>query len=195
MLGIILVLEINPLHSVADACKHLVWDGAEDVGEYGDWQMISEDLHGVAFLAVDTCHVHHADIHADIAHILCLHAVYETIAVAVSESSVKPISITDRYCSYERIALKYGSAAITDGFTCWDVAKLENCSVQGRYVVYRFVVARIDSIKPKTETAHLHLPLREMLYAGRVADVTQYLVWKMVLQCRAPLLVEVILVC
>ena len=67
---ILLILEIDTLDTIGDACEHLVGDGAEDVAEDGDGQVLSEDLHLIALLTWDIRHVDHRHIHADVTYIL-----------------------------------------------------------------------------------------------------------------------------
>jgi len=43
----------------------------------------------------------------------------------------------------------------------------------GAYRAYR--AHRIITIQPKTQTAHVQMTFREMLYAGRITDVTKNL--------------------
>ena len=55
------------------------------------------------------------------------------------------------------------------------VVNLKDSCAQGTYIIYKLVVATVDTIKTKAQAHHLHLTLWEMLYAGAVAHVAQNL--------------------
>ena len=69
------------------------------------------------------------------------------------------------------------------------MAQLQNGRFQRSHIVYNLVGSRIDAIQSYAEPAHVHLSFGEMLYAGRVADVSQYVVWESILQSVCSLLV------
>ena len=89
----LLILEINALYSVADACKHLVRDGVEDIRQYGDGKVVTEYLNAVTLVAVYSRDVYHGHVHTDIAYILCLLPVDKAVAVAVAQMTVKSVGI------------------------------------------------------------------------------------------------------
>ena len=89
----LLILEINALYSVADACKYLVRDGVEDIRQYGDGKVVTEYLNAVTLVAVYSRDVYHGHVHTDIAYILCLLPVDKAVAVAVAQMSVESVGI------------------------------------------------------------------------------------------------------
>ena len=83
-----LILEVNSLHAVADSRQNLVWNSAERIAENGDREVVTEDFNTVAFLAINTCYVNHRYVHTDVADVLCLLTIHQTVAVAVAQMAV-----------------------------------------------------------------------------------------------------------
>ena len=71
-IGRALVLEINALDTVADACQHLVWNGSDDVAKHSNRQAIAKDFDAVSLFTIDPGHVDHSHILSDVAHIVSL---------------------------------------------------------------------------------------------------------------------------
>ena len=171
-------MEIHPLHPVADTCQNLIRDSVEGIGEYCYWEIISKYFYAITFLTWDVGHVNHTNIHADVTYIFRLLAVYETIAMAIAEMAVETIGIAYRNSGNHAVLLKNCPTAISNTFSCRNMANLENCGLQCADIRENLVVSWINAIETKTKAAHIHLTLWEMLYACRVADMTQNLMLK-----------------
>ena len=83
-----LILEVNSLHTIADSRQHLVWNGVKCITENGDRKVVAEDFDTVAFLTVDASNVNHRYVHTDIADVLRLLPIHQTVAVAVAQMAV-----------------------------------------------------------------------------------------------------------
>jgi len=176
---------IDALHAVADARKHLVGDGVELVGEHGDGQMVAEDLHTVSLATGDVGHIDHADVHADVAHIVGALPIDEAVAVAVAQMAVETVGIAYRDSSNDAIAIDERMAAVADTRTGRHMAKLEDGGLQRRDIVEDVVRARIDTIEANAETAHVELAVAEMVDARGVVDMTDDMVGEGGLQLAA----------
>ena len=176
---------IDALHAVADARKHLVGDGVELVGEHGDGQMVAEDLHTISLATGDVGHIDHADVHADVAHIVGTLPIDEAVAVAVAQMAVETVGIAYRDSSNDAIAIDERMAAVADTRTGRHMAKLEDGGLQRRDIVEDVVRARIDAIKANAETAHVELAVAEMVDARGVVDMTDDMVGEGGLQLAA----------
>ena len=69
-MGNLTFLHIDVLDTIRNACKHFVGNGSNGIAEYCNGKVIAKDDGMVAYLAVDVGDVYHADIHADVAHII-----------------------------------------------------------------------------------------------------------------------------
>ena len=83
-----LILEVNSLHTIADSRQYLVWNGVKCIAENGDREVVAEDFDTVTFLAIDASNVNHRYVHTDVADVLCLLPIYQTVAVAVAQMAV-----------------------------------------------------------------------------------------------------------
>ena len=83
-----LILEVNSLHTIADSRQHLVWNGVKCIAENRDRKVVAEDLNTVAFLTIDASNVNHRYVHTDVADVLCLLTIHQTVAVAVAQMAV-----------------------------------------------------------------------------------------------------------
>ena len=83
-----LILEVNSLHAVADSRQNLVWNRVKRIAENGDREVVAEDFDTVAFLAIDASNVNHRYVHTDVADVLCLLTIHQTVAVAVAQMAV-----------------------------------------------------------------------------------------------------------
>ena len=176
---------IDALHAVADARKHLVGDGVKLVGEHGDGQMVAEDLHTVSLATGDVGHIDHANVHANVAHIVGALPIDETVAVAVAQMAVETVGIAYRDSSNDAIAIDERMAAVADTRTGRHMAKLEDGGLQRRDIVEDVVRARIDTIEANAKTAHVELALAEMVDARGVVDMTDDMVGEGGLQLAA----------
>lgn len=84
---------VHTLDTVAYRSKDFVGNGVEKVGQAADGQLFAEDFRAVAFVAGYVGNVYHAHIHADVAQIGGLVAVYKAIASAVAQTAVQPVGI------------------------------------------------------------------------------------------------------
>ena len=83
-----LILKVNSLHTIADSRQHLVWNGVKCIAENGDKKLVAEDLDTVAFLTIDASNVNHRYVHTDVADVLRLLTIHQTVAVAVAQMAV-----------------------------------------------------------------------------------------------------------
>ncbi len=107
-------MNINSLNSVADACQHLVWNGAKGIAEHSDRQVVAKDFHLVTLLAVDVGHVNHADIHADVTHIVGFLPIHQTIAATIAEMTIEAVGIANRNGSNAAVTFQDGATRITN---------------------------------------------------------------------------------
>ena len=91
--------------------------------------MVAKYLYGVAFFAVYTCYINHGNVHTDVAHIFCLLAIYQAIAMTIAKMTVQTISISYRNCSYHGVVLQSALTAIAHGICCRHVAYLQDGSL------------------------------------------------------------------
>ena len=166
------VLEVNALDAVADARQHLVGNGLEHIGEHRHGQVVAENLHLVALPTVYARHVNHSHVHTDVADIGCLLSVHEAVAVAVTESAIQSVGISDRYGSYHAVVVYRAFATVAHRVARRHAVYLQDGGLQCRHIIYNMVVARVYTVESKTESAHVELTLWEMLYACRVVDMT-----------------------
>ena len=83
-----LILEVNSLHTIADSRQYLVWNRVKRIAENGDRKVVAEDFNTVTFLAIDASNVNHRYVHTDVADVLCLLTIHQTVAVAVAQMAV-----------------------------------------------------------------------------------------------------------
>ena len=83
-----LILEVNSLHTITDSRQYLIWNGVKRIAENGDREVVAEDFNTVTFLAIDASNVNHRYVHTDVADVLCLLTIYQTVAVAVAQMAV-----------------------------------------------------------------------------------------------------------
>ena len=185
-----LILEIHALDTVGDTCEHLVGDGAEGVAEYGDGQVLAEDLHLITLGAGDIRHVDHRHIHTDITHVLGLLTIHQTIAVTVAEMAVQTVGIADGDGSDHTVALDLALTAVAHRLTSRHMAHLKDGGLQRGDGMENMIIARINAIEADAEAAHIHLALREMLDASGVVHVAQDLMGEDTLQLTAALVEE-----
>ena len=145
-----LVLIVNSLHAVADARKHLIRYGVDGIGERSHRQFFAEDDNLIALCAVDVRNVNHSYVHADIAHVLSLLAVYETETVTVAEMAVQSVGVADRYRSDARVARELAASAVAHCLVCWHIVYLKNRCLQRCHIVYHRVVARVVAVQSKS---------------------------------------------
>ena len=192
---LLLILEINALYSVADACKHLVRYGVEDIRQHRYGKIVAENLYAISLVAINIRNVYHGYVHTDVAYILSLLPIDKTVAVTVAQMAVEPVGIAYRNGGNHRWLANCAPSAVADGIWWSDLSELENGGFQRADVVDDAVVARVHTIETKSQTAHVHLPLGEMLNAGGVVHVAEYLVLEGGLQAFAALVEECKLTC
>ena len=90
-----LVLEVNAVDPIADACEHFVGDGVEGGREGGHGQRVAEDLYAVAFAAGNVGDVDHRYIHADVAHVGGRKPVHQAVATTIAQMAVQSVGITN----------------------------------------------------------------------------------------------------
>ena len=83
-----LILEVNSLHAIADSRQYLIWNRVKRIAENGDREVVAEDFDTVTFLAIDASNVNHRYVHTDVADVLCLLTIHQTVAVAVAQMAV-----------------------------------------------------------------------------------------------------------
>ena len=83
-----LILEVNSLHTIADSRQHLIWNRVKRIAKNGDRKVVAEDLDTVTFLTIDASNVNHRYVHTDVADVLCLLTIHQTVAVAVAQMAV-----------------------------------------------------------------------------------------------------------
>lgn len=83
-----LILKVNALYAVTDACEHFVRNSVEHIREHRYGQMVAKYLYAVALMAVDASYVNHGHIHTYIAHVGSALPVHQAVAVAVAQSAV-----------------------------------------------------------------------------------------------------------
>ena len=166
-----LVLEVDTLHSVADTGQYLVGYGIDNVAEHCHGQVLAENLDLVAFLADYVGAVDHCHVHADVSHVLRFLSVYQTVAMTVAKVAVQTVGIAYGYGADNAVALQHRASAVTNAIASLDVSQLEYGGLQCRDIVNCLVVARIHTIEPKSQTAHVQLALREVLDACRIVNM------------------------
>ena len=70
------------------------------------------------------------------------------------------------------------------------MAHLEDGCFKRRYSVQYSVVTRINTVETQSQTTHIHLSLREMLYTSRIVHVTKDLMRECRLQFLASFIKE-----
>ena len=78
------LLVVHALYAVGDGGEDLVGDGLQQVAEDGDGQVGTEDLDGVAFVAVDVGDIDEGHVHADVADVGGVLSIDDAVAVAVA---------------------------------------------------------------------------------------------------------------
>ena len=152
--------------------------------------MLAEDFHAITFLAVDAGDIDHRHIHTDVAYIICLLTVDQTVGMAIAETAVQAISISDRNGSDDTVLIEDGLATVANTIARLHVVHLENGSLQGAHAVDGLVVAGVDAIESETQAAHIQLALREVLDTCRIADMAQDFMVEGSLQLSASLIEE-----
>ena len=138
--------------------------------------MVAENLHRVAFAAVDVRHVDHADIHADVAHVGGALPVHQAVGIPVAQVAVQAIGVADGQGGDARVAGQVALAAIAHGVFLGHVAYLQNGGLEGAHILHDAVVYRVDPVEAEAEAHHVELRAGEPLDACRVADMAQDLV-------------------
>ena len=87
--------------------------------------------------------------------------------------AVQAVGIADRYGSNDTVTFDPTLATVSYRLTRRYMAQLEDGGLQCRDTRQHPIVTRIDAIKAKTKTAHVHLTLREVFDAGGIIHVTQ----------------------
>ena len=149
--------------------------------------MLAEDLHLVALLTVNARDIDHGHIHTDIAYVLRLLAVYQAIAVAIAQVTVQAVGIAYGDGSNHGVMVYRALTAIAYCLSSLHLPHLEDGGLEGADGMENAVVAWVHAIEPDAQATHIHLSLREMLDAGRVVHVAQYLVAEGTLQFTASL--------
>ena len=121
-----LILEVDPLHSIADCCQNLIWNSIQCIAEDCYRQIVPKYLYGITFLAINTRNIYHSYIHADISNVLSLLAVDKAIAMAVAQVSVESVGLSYWYCSYYTVLINLAFAAITDCISLRHIAHLQD---------------------------------------------------------------------
>ena len=85
------VLIVHTLNPGRHTGQHFVRNGVERIGQHCDRQMVAEDFHRIAFLAVNVRHVDHADVHTNVTHIRSALAVDQAIGVSVAQMVMNSI--------------------------------------------------------------------------------------------------------
>ena len=93
---------VNSLHSAADGGQYLVRNGVKNIAQRLNRQVLAEDFYGIAFLAVDVGYIYHGYIHADVAHVLSLLTIDQTVGMAIAQMTVQAVGISDRNGGEER---------------------------------------------------------------------------------------------
>jgi len=112
------------LDSGRDAGEYFVGDGADGIAQYSDWEVIAKDEGMVSRFAFYVGDIDHADVHADVAYVFGPLAVDEAVAVAVAQTAVESVGISDWYGCDARRTVEDGAAAVADGVACGHVADL-----------------------------------------------------------------------
>ena len=137
----ILILIVNSLHSAADGGQYLVRNGVKNIAQRLNRQVFAEDFYGVAFLAVDVGYIYHGYIHADVAHILCLLSVDQTVGMAIAQMTVQAVGITDRNGGDDAVSVEDGLATVAHAIPSLDVVHLQDGGLQGAHAVDGLIVA------------------------------------------------------
>ena len=128
--------------------------------------MLTENLHRVALLAGDVRHVYQGHVHTDVAHVGSPLPIDKTVASSASQMAVESVGIADGYGGDDAVAMEHPLAAVAHGLFFGHMAHLQDGGLQRRYGVECLVVARVDTVQTQSQTAHIQLTFREMLYAG-----------------------------
>ena len=131
---------------MADARKHLVRNGLQRVRQHCYGQVVAENLHTIAFVTVYPRYIYHGYVHADIANILCSLVVHQAIAVAVAQSPVQSIGISNGYGRYHAIVINGSAARVAHCVASLNLAQLQNGGAQGAHIVDDGVVSRVNSV-------------------------------------------------
>ena len=83
-----LILEVNSLHAIADSRQYLIWNRVKRIAKNGDREVVAEDFDTVTFLTIDASNVNHRYVHTDVANVLSLLTIHQTVAVAVAQMAV-----------------------------------------------------------------------------------------------------------
>ena len=124
-------MEVNSFYSITDARKHLVRDGFENIAQYGNRQVLAEDLYLVALLTRDIGDINKGYVHTDISYVLGLLTIDEAIAMTIAKVAVQTISIANRYGSNHGVVVDLAFATIADGIASRHMTHLEDGGLQG----------------------------------------------------------------
>ena len=142
-------MEVNSFYSITDAREHLVWDGLEHIAQYGNRQVLAEDLYLVALLTRDIGDINKGYVHTDISYVLGLLTIDETVAVTIAKVAIQTVSIANRYGSNDGVAIELALATVAHSLALGNIAHLQDGGLKGAYGVEDAVVARINTIEAK----------------------------------------------
>ena len=168
-------MEINAFHTIADAREHLVWDGFEYIAQDCNRQMLAKDLNLIALLTRDIGDINQGHIHTDITYIFCLLTVDEAVAVAIAKTTIQTIGIANRNGSDNGVAIELALATVAHSLALRHIVHLQNGGLKRADGVEDAIVARVNTIETKTQTAHIQLAIGEVLDTSRVVHVAQNL--------------------
>ena len=89
----------------------------------------------VALLAVDARHIKHADIHADVAHIVGFLTIHQAVATPIAEVAIESVGITDRNGSDAAVTVEDGTARIADAVSLRHITNLQDGSLERRHII------------------------------------------------------------
>ena len=133
--------------------------------------MHGEGFHAITFLAGDAGDINHRHIHTDVAYIICLLTIDQTVGMAIAETAVQAISIADRNGSDDTVLIEDGLATVANTIARLHVVHLENGSLQGAHAVDGLVVAGVDTIESAAQTAQIQRSLEAVLDTFRIATI------------------------
>ena len=117
-------MEVDTLDTVGDSREDFVGDGVDDVAEDGDRQVFAKDLHLITLQTRDVGDINHRHIHTDIAHVLCLLAMHQAVAMTIAEVTVQTVGLANRYGGNHRVALDFAFTTVAHSITCRNMTKL-----------------------------------------------------------------------
>ena len=134
-MGNLTFLHIDVLDTIRNACKHFVGNGSDGIAEHCNGQVVTKDDGMVAHTAVDVGHINHADVHADVPHVVSPLSVHQAVALAVAQTAIQSVGISNGDGCNARRTLQHGATAVANGVACWNVAYLEDGCLQGRHII------------------------------------------------------------